>query len=90
MVFLVNHNEGAINKNHARLANIVIFREDVFWQLYLYNLVLALHSEESDLEHARKSNDEVISTHLVIIREVSRDLESPCLAQTGTFVATLN
>ena len=79
MVFLVNHNERAINEDHAGFAYIVIFREDVFWQLDLDNLVLALHVEESDLKDARKSNDKVISAHLIIIAEVPRDLESSCL-----------
>lgn len=90
MIFLVNHNERAINENHAWLANIVVFREDVFWELDLYHLVLSLHVEESDLEYTWKSNDKVISTHLVIIAEVSRDLESSCLAQSGTLAATFN
>ena len=79
MVFLVDHNEGAIDENHAGFANIVIFREDVYWELDLNDLVLALHIEESDLEHSRKSNDKVISAHLIIIAEVPRDLESSCL-----------
>lgn len=90
MIFLVNHDERAINEYHAGLANIIVLREDVFWELDLYHLVLAFHVEESDLEYARKSNDKVISAHLVIITEVSRDLESSCLAQSRTLAATFN